>query len=205
MQQSKLYQIFMNYSEGQNFKNVLDEFSIFSGISKSEYFLNLSKISFENGDEWSSFAFFLNAFVDNYFVKFFNFYKKDLFLINSEDLIGQLSLLLKTDFFILLVLIVFLYRFIFSVYYNRKVFKKTIFGLVLFLLIGVSLKENISLALLRPQTAFLNSPSKVFFNGEVSGEKDIFLIIGGDKLFVKLLKSNFEISWVQRKNVLEIN
>ena len=66
----------------------------------------------------------------------------------------------------------------------------------------VYLTNNIKFGLLKAQTTKLSSPSKVFPSGEVSGEKDLFLITSADEVFVKLIDSRLNSFWVRKEDIL---
>jgi hypothetical protein len=205
MHQASVMKLFNQYLKDKDFEKIQNSFIDSGNLSKTEYFINLSKVAKENGDEWSSFLFYLKAFIENYFVKFFNFFKTDLYSVDSLDLFGQLGVLLKTEFVIFFILVFFVYHFYFSLRNLGKVKKSLVIYLVSFFSVAFFLNQKIKIGLLKPQTAFLSSPSKVFPTGEVSGEKELFIIIASDNIFLKMINSKFDTFWVQREDTVVIN
>lgn len=200
MQQKELVQLFNQYLVDKDFSLLESSYVGTSNFSINEYFINLSRISLNYGDNWSSFAFFLKAFSNNYLIKFMDFFNKDFFVLDKIDTLGQIGILLKSGFGLFAVLTFFIIKFALSQVYTGTVKKGLVLSMFAFVTLFLTLSEKASVALLKPQTSFLSSPSKVFFTGQLSGDRDVFLIVGHDKKFLKLINSKFEKFWVRRED-----
>ena len=120
MQQADVMNVLNRYLKDNNFKRVEDSFLSTTNLSKSEFFLNLSKMSQDHGDNWSSFAFYLKALVENYFVKYIELFQVDLYDLSQVDSLGQIALMVKTEFALFFVLLFFCSTF----FTLKRIFKK---------------------------------------------------------------------------------